>query len=115
MNDQTPYTTPIFLVKGSLNRDGFKHSVKEIMTKETNKSYVSPNKRISKDNLMVPRTLIIQNHRNYFYYTYCLNGDQQKALDIINSLIIEQVSKIKMELDEVLVHLPEGDKEEVTP
>lgn len=93
----------IYYIRGSLTKNGFKSSVLEIECTEKPKTFHTKNNSvISKDKIMNIKTDILESHKMFFYYTYALEGDQQKALDMIKSTIIEKVNKIKAEFDEIL-------------
>ena len=48
---------------------------------------------------MLIDTMFVETHTSLRYYTYCLEGQQQKALDKLKSHIIEKVKKYKEEID----------------
>ncbi len=96
----------IFKVGGWLDPKGFDKSIREIEVTETEKSFVGDGKRISKDKLMKIDTMFVENHKSIRYYTYCLDGEQQKALDMIKQHIIDKVKTYKLEIDALMQFLP---------
>jgi hypothetical protein len=99
--------TKIFKVAGFLDSKGFDKRIFEIEAKETDKSFVAEGKRINKDKLMKIDTIFIENHMSMRYFTYCLDGDQQKALDIIKQHIISKLRIYKSEIDALIKFVPE--------
>lgn len=93
--------TTIYYVVGGLDKKGFSYRVEPIDCEETNKTYVSYNGRINKNKMMVIDSSILDNHKWQHFYTYCLDGQQQDALDMIKNHIIKNVKKIKSEIDEL--------------
>lgn len=96
----------IFKVSGWLDTKGFDKRIHEIKVTETNKSFVSNNKRISKDKLLKIDTIFVENHKSMRYFTYCKDGDQQKALDMIKQHIIDKVKIYKSEIDAIMKFIP---------
>lgn len=89
----------IFVVMGWLDDRGFGARIREIPVKETSKSFVAQGRRIGKDRLMKVDTHIIENHKNIRYFTYCLDGEQQQALNMIKAHIIDKIKTYKQEVD----------------
>ena len=96
----------IYYVVGKLDKMGFSHRIESIDCEETKKMYVTHSKRISKDKIMKIDTHMIENHRWQHFFTYCLEGQQQEALNMLKTHIIEKVKKIKSEVDELYKWLP---------
>ena len=92
----------IFKVGGWLDPKGFDKRIHEIKVTETDKSFVGNGKRISKDKLLKIDTMFVENHKSMRYYTYCRDGDQQKALDMIKQHIIDKVKTYKSEIDALM-------------
>jgi len=92
----------IFKVAGWLDPKGFDKRIYEIEVTETDKSFVGDGKRISKDKLMKIDTMFVENHKSMRYYTYCGDGEQQKALDMIKQHIIDKVKTYKSEIDALM-------------
>ena len=89
----------IFKIGGSLDSRGFKKYIQEIEVTETEKQFTGKNTRINKNKLMQIDTICVENHKTLKYFTYCIDGDQQKALDMIKKHIIERVKEYKSEID----------------
>jgi hypothetical protein len=96
----------IYYVAGKLDKMGFSHRIEPIDCEETKKMYVTHSKRINKDKIMKIDTQIIESHRWQHFFTYCLEGQQQEALNMLKTHIIEKVKKIKSEVDELYKWLP---------
>lgn len=92
----------IFKVAGWLDLKGFDKRIFEIEAKETDKSFVADGERISKDKLLKIDTIFVENHKSMRYYTYCRDGEQQKALDMIKQHIIDKVKTYKSEIDALI-------------
>jgi len=95
----------IFRVAGWLDQKGFDKRIQEIEVTETGKSFVAEGKRINKDKLMKIDTMFVENHKSMRYFTYCKDGEQQKALDLIKQHIIEKVKTYKSEIDVLMQYL----------
>jgi hypothetical protein len=80
----------IFKVGGWLDAKGFGKRINEIEVTETDKSFIGDGKRISKDKLMKIDTIFVENHKSIRYYTYCRDGEQQDALNMIKKHIIDK-------------------------
>lgn len=89
----------IYRVSMSLDPNGLSSRVSEIEVKETSKSFVAERMRINKERLMRVDTSFIETSRIIRYYTYCREGDQQQALDMLKAHIIEKIKTYKMEVD----------------
>jgi hypothetical protein len=92
----------IFKVSGFLDKRGFNYRVQEIEVTESAKSFVGEGKRISKDKIMKIDTIFFENHKSMRYFTYCLDGEQQKSLDMIKQHIIEKLKTYKSEIDALM-------------
>ena len=95
----------IFKVTGSIDKDGFRGRVVEIEVTESNKSYHGEGRLIRKHKIMLIDTVFLENHTSLRYFTYCLEGDQQKALDMLKAHIIEKVKKYKSEIDKLYSYI----------
>jgi len=91
----------IFKILGWLDSKGFGYNIIKIEAKESDKSFIKNGKRISKDKLLKIDTIYNENHKTIRYITYCRDGEQQKALDIIKAHIIKKVKQYKSEIDEL--------------
>jgi hypothetical protein len=91
----------IYLVTMQLDKNGFSDKIYSIDCTETTKMYVTRSKRIAKEKIMKIDSNIIPNHRWQNFFTYCLEGQQQEALDMLRSRIIDNVKTIKSEVDEL--------------
>lgn len=47
-------------------------------------------------------TMFVENHKSMRYYTYCSDGEQQNALDMIKQHIIDKVKTYKSEIDALM-------------
>jgi hypothetical protein len=99
---QTDVSCRIFKVAGWLDFKGFDKRIFEIEAKETEKSFVADGKRISKEKLMKVDTIFVENHKSMRYFTYCMDGEQQKALDLIKAHIVEKIKTYKSEVDALI-------------
>jgi hypothetical protein len=97
--------TSIFKVIGWLDQKGFDKRIREIEVTETDKSFVGDGKRISKVNLMKIDTMFVENHKSMRYFTYCVDGEQQKALDMIKQHIIDKAKTYKSEIDFLITYI----------
>ena len=96
----------IYKVSGSLSRDGFKHKVYPIEVSESKACYISfAKKRINKSKLMQIDSFFRDRHNVIQVYTYCVEGKQQEALDMLKAEIISRITKVKAEIDEVIKHV----------
>lgn len=99
----------IFKISAWIDEGGFAKSIYELsLYRETNKAFVCEGSRISKSKLMKIDTMYRENHKSIRYYTYCKDGDQQKALDLIKSHIMEKIKTYKSEID-ILFKIAIGD------
>lgn len=89
----------IYKVAGFLDSRGFQKRIYDIEVTEKGKSFIGEGKIINKSKLMLIDTMFVETHTSLRYYTYCLEGQQQKALDKLKSHIIEKVKKYKEEID----------------
>lgn len=92
----------IYKVAGWLDFKGFDKRIFEIECKETDKSFVADGKRISKDKLLKIDTMFFENHKSIRYFTYCRDGEQQKALDMIKAHIVDKIKTYKSEVDSLI-------------
>ena len=96
----------IYKVSGSLSKDGFKHKVYPIEVSESKACYISlAKKRINKSKLMKIDEFFRGSHKMIHLYTYCVEGEQQNALNLLKAEIIDRAKTIKAELDELIKHL----------
>ena len=96
----------IHKVYGSLSKDGFKHKVYPIEVSESKACYISlSKKRINKARLMQIDEFFKGSHELIHLYTYCIEGEQQNALNLLKAEIIDRAKKMKAELDELIKHL----------
>lgn len=93
----------IYKISGSIDRSGTRKRITEMELKECGKSYVGDGIRINKDKLMKLDTIFNETHKLINYFTYCIDGDQQKALDMIKNHIIKKVEQYKSEIDEIVL------------
>ena len=102
----------IYLVIVKLDKNGFSNRIEPINCVESKKTYVKHSndelldsawipKRIAKNKIMKIDNNIIPNHRWQHFFTFCLEGQQQEALDMLRSHIIDDVKRIKSEVDEL--------------
>jgi hypothetical protein len=91
----------IYLVVLKLGKNGFTNRIEPIDCVESKKTYVTYSKRISKDKIMKIDSHMLENHKWQHFFTYCLEGQQQEALDMLRSHIINNVKRIKSEVDEL--------------
>jgi hypothetical protein len=103
---KTAVSCRIYFIAGKLDKNGFSHRIEPIDCDETKKMYVTPTKRISKDKIMKIDTQVIENHRWQHFFTYCLEGKQQEALNMLKEHIIQNITRIKSEVDELCKWLP---------
>lgn len=99
---QTDVSCRIFKVAGWLDFKGFDKRIFEIKAKETDNSFVADGKRISKNKLMKIDTISVENHKSMRYFTYCREGEQQKALDLIKAHIVDKIKTYKSEVDALI-------------
>ena len=91
--------TLIYKVSCWVDFNGKGFHITENKAKETKKCYSWTGYRISKDKLMQIDTAFIEYHNSVKYYTYCLAGDQQKALDKLKSHIIAKIKRYKKDIE----------------
>lgn len=97
-------TRKILKINLRLKEDGFTKNIKEFDIKETEKSFICDGQRISKNKILKIDTMYVENHKWLNYHTYCLEGDQEKAFDMLKKHIIDKVKTYKSEID-VLIGL----------
>src|SRR5690242_15871168 len=95
-------TIKIFKVAGWLDKKGFGKVIHEIDVVEKTNSFVSSGSRISKDKIMSIQTNFHEHHNCIRYFTYCKDGQQQDALDLLKKYIIKKVERYKSEIDELV-------------
>lgn len=100
-------TIKLFRVNGWLDDKGFDKRIREYDVKEAAKSFVWEGNRVDKGRLMKIDTIWIEKHTLVNYYTYCLDGEQQKALDLLKDHMINKVKKYKAEIDVLMQYIPE--------
>lgn len=89
----------------SLSYDrGWKYNFEEIQVEETPKTYIGGGKRISKDKILLPDTLLLTGFHFYHYFTYCLAEQRQQALDLLKAVILKDVELNKVKFDKVYAH-----------
>lgn len=91
----------IYLVTMRLDKNGFSHQIHSIDCTETTKMYVTHSKRIAKEKVMKIDSHIIPNHRCQHFFTFCLEGQQQEALDMLRLHIIDEIKTVKSEVDKL--------------
>ena len=91
--------TSVYKVNVWVDFNGKGFRVSENKAKETGKCYSWTGHRVSKDKLMQIETMFYENHDSIRYYTYCLEGDQQKALDMLKTHVCAKVNKYKEEIE----------------
>lgn len=96
----------IYFIAVKLDKNGFSHRIKKIECKETEKTYLTPTKRISKNKIMKTDTRFHESHMWQHFFTFCLEGQQQEALDMLKLHIIENITRIKSQVDELCKWLP---------
>ncbi len=104
-NKKTPpaeISCRIYKVAGWLDTKGFDKRIIAIDLKEKDKSFVDEGKRINKDKLLVVDTIFVENHKSIRYFTYCREGEQQKALSLIKGHIVAKVKTYKSEIDALM-------------
>jgi hypothetical protein len=98
-------TDKIYKVSVLLDSKGFENKIQEISVKETNKSFVGEGCRIAKDKLMKIDTIYIETHRFLRYFTYCKDGQQQEAFDMLKQYIVNKAREYKKEIDILYSHI----------
>jgi len=89
----------IFKVDGWIDQRGLGKRVREIEVTETDKSFTAKGIRISKDKLLKIDSKFVETHRSIRYFTYCRDGEQQMALNMIKQHIVDKVKMYKSEID----------------
>jgi hypothetical protein len=89
----------IFRIGMYISSKGFVVRETEIYVKETKKSYLGFKTVISKSKIMKIDTTFYENHNSIRYFTYCLDGFQQEAKDLLKNHIIKKVNQYKSEID----------------
>ena len=105
--------TVLYKIHAWVDKHGKGYRIIKGTYKETGKSYSGYGQRISKDKLMKADTFFIETHNIIRYFTYCLEGDQQKALDLLKNHINSKVKKYKDEIDLIVSILSNGKEEEI--
>lgn len=96
----------IYKVSGRLSKEGFSRKIYPIEVSESKACYISfAKKRINKSKLMQVDSLFRDRHNVIHVYTYCVEGKQQEALDMLKAEIISRITKVKAEVDEVMKHV----------
>lgn len=89
----------IYKVSGWLDLKGFEKRILELEAKETDKLFISEGRKINKNKMLKIDTIFFENHMSIRYFTYCLEDDKQKALDLIKDHIISKINIYKKEID----------------
>jgi hypothetical protein len=108
--EKSQQTVKIFKVSGSIDKIGLRHKVVEFEAVETDKCYFFDSMRLNKEKIMVIDSIYRNDSAFISYHTYCLDGDQQKALDIIKEMIIDRVNTLKSQIDNLVNILEENKK-----
>lgn len=95
----------IYRVSLSLDANGFRQITREINVKITDKCFIGDGYRIRKDELMRINTSFVETYKWMKYYTYCIDGDQEKSIDMLKTHIIEKLKGYKSELDVLLKYI----------
>jgi hypothetical protein len=106
VSQQTEVHCRIYFIAGKLDKNGFSHRIEPIDCEETKKMYLTPTKRISKDKIMKIDTRLLESHTWQHFFTYCLEGQQQEALNMLKAHIIKNITRIKSEVEELCKWLP---------
>lgn len=94
----------LFKIHISVEKSGVRKEAVERKMKDTGKSFVGEGRRIPKDSILKIQTA----HETVYYmsyYTYCFEGDQEKALTVLRDHVQKKVSEYKQQiakLDEIL-------------
>lgn len=84
----------IYRVTATLNVHGYTSTGKPITVKETSKSYVADGLRLDKNKILRVDTLTYDFVWNsIIYHTYCLEGQQAEAAELLKAHIMEQYSQ----------------------
>jgi hypothetical protein len=100
----------------SLSKDGFQWYETKWTGKETANSYIvktekdeeeknRPAKRVKKESLMVPTTIMYETYKHIAYRIWCLPEDAEKAKSKLEVRIVELGKSIRDEALQVFVHL----------
>lgn len=114
---QNPVLPAVLLRIGlSLSKDGFIWYETRWTGKETANSYIvktekdeeeknRPAKRVKKESLMIPTTIMYETYKHIAYRIWCLPEDTDKAKAIIEERIVSLGKSIRDEALKMFVHL----------
>ncbi len=94
----------IYAVKVNLDSKGWTEKVSSVECTEGDKVYtiISTNKRIKKENILVPDSIFIARPHVYNYHTYVLKEeDIVKAKEKLKAKISLELNIVKKQVDEV--------------
>lgn len=99
----------------SLSKEGFKWKRHEIQAKKTASGFITTRteertKRISKDKLLVPDTILYDTHKYLGYWIWCLPEDEEKAKSILEAKVVSVATEIRDEAMKMFVHLENYEK-----
>ncbi len=95
----------LFKITVFIDSRGLHKRIQDINVEEKGKSYFGEGKRINKDKLMKIDTMFFENHTSIRYFTYCLDGEQQKALNMLKKHVTDKVMQYKSEIDVLVSYL----------
>src|ERR1035437_7371908 len=100
----------IYKISGGLDLQGWSRSVEAIEVEQKPKTYVTTrgrygNSRYEKKDFMAILSNYGSRHNYYSFYTYCLEGQQQEALDMIKKHIIDKATIIISESKKIETYL----------
>lgn len=91
----------IYLVRVFLNGNGWKTVTRAFTVEEKPNSYTNSKHRISKDKIMTIQESIIRNDNGRFSFeTYCLEGNQYNAENMLKDHIKPMFVKFRDEINE---------------
>lgn len=96
----------LYKISSGLDYRGFREKIYPIKCKETDKSFISDGLRVSKDKLMKIDTIFVENHKFISYHTYCLEGDKERAAEMLRAHVIEKIKAYKSEVDNLFSFIP---------
>lgn len=99
INAKTKSKMKLFKIIAAIDKQGLYKRIIVMDVEEAHKSYIGEGSRIGKDKLMKIDTKLFENSSSIRYFTYCLDGDQQKALDMLKAHIVSKVMQYKSEID----------------
>jgi hypothetical protein len=89
----------IYKVWGGLDKRGLSSRIEPIEVEEKPKCYVGEGNRINKDRMMKIDSMFREQHNMLRFYTFCLEGQQQDALDMIKNHVVAKVNLFKSEVE----------------